>query len=236
MRSNGDNPKEASLKISSERSDEKEESFLLEERGRSLEFKTITLYHSHQSEEDLALKLQLDLYVEMVKNSDPNVQKFALESTSIIKRIYGCCTSSSSMSRSHEQMEKIFNTTASKALIVTVVLNIFSSSSSPSSWTGFSICAKRWAKKEAILKFEALQQKRSIQQLLHSKSEELVRSSSECSRLQERSIALAKELAALELVSDLNLDEDEVLKFASFGNGVNSKDTILKKSLVLRNK
>lgn len=39
-------------------------------------------------------------------------------------------------------------------------------------------------------------------------------------------------------MSDLNLDEDEVLKFAILGNGVNNKDTIdvLRKSLVIRNK
>ena len=38
--------------------------------------------------------------------------------------------------------------------------------------------------------------------------------------------------------SDLSLDEDEVLKLASFGNNANSKDTIdvLRKSLVIRNK
>lgn len=39
-------------------------------------------------------------------------------------------------------------------------------------------------------------------------------------------------------VSDLKLDEEEVLKLASLGDGVNSKETIdvLKKSLVIRNK
>lgn len=39
-------------------------------------------------------------------------------------------------------------------------------------------------------------------------------------------------------VSDLNLDEDEVLKFASLGNGANNRDTIdiLRKSLVIRNR
>lgn len=89
-------------------------------------------------------------------------------------------------------------------------------------------------------------------------------------RLQERSIALAKELAALKLyvehfkaeancfsicslfaypaqyvnfllvfrVSDLDLDEEEVLKLASLGKETNNKETIdvLKKSLVIRNK
>ena len=39
-------------------------------------------------------------------------------------------------------------------------------------------------------------------------------------------------------VSDLNLDEEGVLKLASFGNEANNKDTIdiLKRSLVIRNK
>lgn len=39
-------------------------------------------------------------------------------------------------------------------------------------------------------------------------------------------------------VSDLDLDEDEVLKLASFGNGANSQDTvdILRRSLVMRNR
>lgn len=36
----------------------------------------------------------------------------------------------------------------------------------------------------------------------------------------------------------MNLEEDEVLKLASFGNEANNKDTvdILRKSLVIRNK
>ena len=33
-----------------------------------------------QSEEDLAFKQQLELYVERVQDADPGVQKFALES------------------------------------------------------------------------------------------------------------------------------------------------------------
>lgn len=39
-------------------------------------------------------------------------------------------------------------------------------------------------------------------------------------------------------VSDLDLDEEEVLKFASFGNGANHQDTIdvLRRSLVMRNR
>lgn len=39
-------------------------------------------------------------------------------------------------------------------------------------------------------------------------------------------------------VCDLNLEEEDVLKFASLGNEANSKETIdvLKRSLVIRNK
>ena len=39
-------------------------------------------------------------------------------------------------------------------------------------------------------------------------------------------------------VSDLDLDEDEVLKLTSFGNGANIQDTvdILRRSLVMRNR
>lgn len=39
-------------------------------------------------------------------------------------------------------------------------------------------------------------------------------------------------------VSDLSLDENEVLKFASLGNDANNKDTIdvLRKSLIIRNR
>ncbi|KAJ4955973.1 hypothetical protein NE237_012756 [Protea cynaroides] len=99
------------------------------------------------------------------------------------------------------------------------------------------ICKEK-VKKDEALKDEALKQKALIQQLLNSKSKELLTASTECSRLQERNMALAKELAALKLVSDLNLGEDDVFKLASFGHAANSKETIdiLKKSLVLRNK
>lgn len=100
-----------------------------------------------------------------------------------------------------------------------------------------SLC-KEQVKKEAAMKDDAFKQKAVIQQLLHSKSKELDRSTLECMRLQERSMALAKELAALKLVSDFNLDEEEVLKLASLGKEANNKETIdvLKKSLVIRNK
>ncbi|XP_047269176.1 uncharacterized protein LOC107843502 isoform X5 [Capsicum annuum] len=91
---------------------------------------------------------------------------------------------------------------------------------------------------EVTLKIEAVKQEAAVQQLLHLKSKELDRSTLECIRLQDRNMALAKELATLKLVSDLKLDEEEVLKLASLGDGVNSKETIdvLKKSLVIRNK
>lgn len=39
-------------------------------------------------------------------------------------------------------------------------------------------------------------------------------------------------------MTDVDLEEEEVLKLASFGNGANNKDTIdvLRKSLVMRNR
>ncbi|XP_030540940.1 uncharacterized protein LOC115748564 [Rhodamnia argentea] len=97
--------------------------------------------------------------------------------------------------------------------------------------------SKELAKKEAALKDDVLKQKASIQQLLHLKSQELDKTTLECLRLQERNMALAKELAALKLVSDLDLEEGEVLKLASLGNEGNTRDTIdiLRKSLVIRN-
>ncbi|TKY63976.1 girdin protein [Spatholobus suberectus] len=101
------------------------------------------------------------------------------------------------------------------------------------------LCAcKEQAKIETALKNEALNQKASIQFQLHMKSEELEKSTLECFRLKDRNMALAKELAALKLVSDLDIDEEEVLKLATLGNGANSKDTIdtLKRSLVMRNR
>ncbi|XP_060218528.1 uncharacterized protein LOC132645528 [Lycium barbarum] len=97
---------------------------------------------------------------------------------------------------------------------------------------------KEQLKVEVALKNEAKKQKTTIQQLLNVKSQELDQSTLECRRLQERNMALAKELAALKLVCDVNLGEAEVLKLASLGNEANSKETIdvLKKSLVIRNK
>ncbi|XP_054784787.1 uncharacterized protein LOC129291459 [Prosopis cineraria] len=98
-------------------------------------------------------------------------------------------------------------------------------------------CKER-AKLDAELKNEALKQRAFVQDQLLMKSEELEKSTVECSRLQDRNMALAKELAAFKLVIDPNLDEDEVLKLATLGNGANSKDTIdtLRRSLVMRNR
>ncbi|KAE9595459.1 putative transcription factor C2H2 family [Lupinus albus] len=101
------------------------------------------------------------------------------------------------------------------------------------------LCAcKKQAKIDIALKNEALNEKATLQFQLRKKSEELEKSSFERFRLEERNMALAKELAALKLVSDVDLDEEDILKLATLGNGANSKDTIdtLKKSLVLRNK
>ncbi|XAR54016.1 hypothetical protein NMG60_11028995 [Bertholletia excelsa] len=98
--------------------------------------------------------------------------------------------------------------------------------------------SKEQAKKEAESKNEALQQKASMQQLLHLTAGELNKSTMECMKLQERNMALAKELAALKLATDLNLEEDEIHKLAALGNEANHKDMIdiLKKTLMIRNK
>lgn len=97
---------------------------------------------------------------------------------------------------------------------------------------------KEELKMEMTLKIEAVKQEAAIQQLLHLKSKELDQSALECIRLQDRNMALAKELATLKLVCDFNLEEEEVLKHASLGDDVSSKETIdvLKKSLVIRTK
>ncbi|XP_038906710.1 uncharacterized protein LOC120092637 [Benincasa hispida] len=93
-------------------------------------------------------------------------------------------------------------------------------------------------KKEVGLRNDAMKQKTSMSQLLHLKTEELEKSTVECKRLHERSMALAKELAAFKLVSEVDLDEEEVLKLSSLGGGADNKDAIdiLRKSLVLRNR
>ncbi|KAL0397942.1 UNVERIFIED_CONTAM: hypothetical protein Scaly_0242600 [Sesamum calycinum] len=91
---------------------------------------------------------------------------------------------------------------------------------------------------EAALKNEALTQMATNQQLLRMRSEELDKSTLECMRVQERNMALAKELAAFKLASDLDLEDDEVMKLASLGNDAGSRETVdvLRKSLVIRNK
>ncbi|CAK7348820.1 unnamed protein product [Dovyalis caffra] len=97
---------------------------------------------------------------------------------------------------------------------------------------------KNELKKEVKLRTDSMEQKVSIQHLLRSKSEELDALKLERIKLQDRNMALAKELVALKLVSDVNLEEDEIFKLASFGNVANNKDTvdILRKSLIIRNK
>ncbi|KAL9385395.1 hypothetical protein Peur_022405 [Populus x canadensis] len=99
----------------------------------------------------------------------------------------------------------------------------------------FYLC-KDELKKEVKLRTHAMEQKASIQHLLRSKSEELDALKLERIRLQDRNMALAKELVALKLVSDVNLEEDEILKLASFGNEAKDTLDILRKSLVIRNK
>ncbi|KAL8495139.1 hypothetical protein ACS0TY_019346 [Phlomoides rotata] len=93
-------------------------------------------------------------------------------------------------------------------------------------------------KAEVALKNESLAQVATSQQLLRLNSDALNKTTLECTRVKEKNIALAKELAAHKLASDVDLEEDEVLKLASFGNDFGSRDTIdtLKKSLVIRNK
>ncbi|CAI9292128.1 unnamed protein product [Lactuca saligna] len=92
--------------------------------------------------------------------------------------------------------------------------------------------------KETSLKTEVLEQTRTVSRLLNLKTQELNKSDLERIKLQERNMALAKELAALKLMSDLNLNEEEIVKLASLGTHANSKENIdvLKKSLVVRNK
>ncbi|XP_021850473.1 uncharacterized protein [Spinacia oleracea] len=99
------------------------------------------------------------------------------------------------------------------------------------------ICNEQLSK-EVVLKNEALRNKECIQSMLQTKSTDLVKSNLECSKLQERNLALIKEIAALKLVSDCNLDEEEIVKLATVGRENNAQDAIdvLKKSLVIRNK
>ncbi|XP_020113254.1 E3 ubiquitin-protein ligase TRAIP [Ananas comosus] len=97
---------------------------------------------------------------------------------------------------------------------------------------------KELAEKEEARREQIKKEKDGVAQLLNIKLEELSRKSSECVKLQEKSLALAKELAALKLATDLNLGEDEIVKLASLGHGSNPENAvqILKRSLALRNK
>ncbi|KAI4964166.1 hypothetical protein ZWY2020_006954 [Hordeum vulgare] len=99
----------------------------------------------------------------------------------------------------------------------------------------------RWKEQAATaetMRESTRKEKESVQWLLNAKTEELSRKTSECVRLQERSLALAKELAALKLSTDMNLQEEEILKLASLGNHGNLENAVdvLKRSLALRNK
>ncbi|CAH8323956.1 unnamed protein product [Eruca vesicaria subsp. sativa] len=97
---------------------------------------------------------------------------------------------------------------------------------------------KEQLKEDKVRRWEALQEISTTQHLLKVKSEECVQLTSKCAKLQDRTMALAKELAALKLVSDISLEEDDVMKLALLGNNAKTKDTIdtLVKSLVIRNR
>ncbi|XP_018510085.1 E3 ubiquitin-protein ligase TRAIP isoform X3 [Brassica rapa] len=97
---------------------------------------------------------------------------------------------------------------------------------------------KEKLKEDKVKRVEAMQEVSTNQRLLKLKSEECVQLTSKCTQLQDRTMALAKELASLKLVSDLSLEEDDVLKLALLGNNAKTKDTIdtLVKSLVIRNR
>ncbi|KAK9949418.1 hypothetical protein M0R45_004941 [Rubus argutus] len=101
-----------------------------------------------------------------------------------------------------------------------------------------SLCKEQAKKEVANLKNEALKQQTSMQEMLQMRTEAVDKLTLECSRLQERNMALTKELASFKLVSQLDLDEKEVLHLAALGNGANSKNTIdvLRKSLVMSNR
>ncbi|KAI7741473.1 hypothetical protein M8C21_003987 [Ambrosia artemisiifolia] len=100
-----------------------------------------------------------------------------------------------------------------------------------------NVC-KELLKKETSLKNEASEQTCTIHRLLCLKTQELTESKSECFKLQEKNMAVAKELAELKLVSNLDLDEDEIDKLVSLGieRHSNYGVDILKKCLVARNR
>ncbi|GER57418.1 RING/U-box superfamily protein [Striga asiatica] len=98
------------------------------------------------------------------------------------------------------------------------------------------ISCKEQLKVEVILKNEAVTQNATSQKLLRVKSEELDKLNLECMKLKERNMALARELAAIKIACDVDLEEDQVLKLASLGNDSGSKETVdvLRKSLLIR--
>lgn len=100
-----------------------------------------------------------------------------------------------------------------------------------------SSCQHRAQKAESA-RAQAIRDKVNSENLLLRKQEELAKSTTERSKLWEKNIALAKELAAHKLVANLDLEEDQVLKIASVVHGSNKDDIIdtLRKSLVIRNK
>ncbi|XP_073012118.1 uncharacterized protein [Typha latifolia] len=97
---------------------------------------------------------------------------------------------------------------------------------------------KELAEREEARRKAMNNEKECIEQLLNLKMGELSRKSLECTKLQEKSLALAKELAALKLATDMNLGEEEIMKLASLGHGSNLENAVevLKRSLALRNK
>ncbi|CAN6480788.1 unnamed protein product [Victoria cruziana] len=103
--------------------------------------------------------------------------------------------------------------------------------------TELSVSKDKAAREEA-LKVEAIKEKSSLQQLLKRRTEELTQSNIEISKVQERSLSLAKELAAHKLMLNLDIDEQEIARLTSIGHGTNSEDVIitLRRSLILRNK
>ncbi|KAJ0779394.1 putative chromatin regulator PHD family [Helianthus annuus] len=95
---------------------------------------------------------------------------------------------------------------------------------------------KEQLKKEASLKNETLEHTLTIHRKLNLKTQELSETEKECINLQNGNMDLAKELAALKLVSDLNLEEGEIVKLASLGTKPHSEESvdIIKKSLGAR--
>ncbi|CAA7393075.1 unnamed protein product [Spirodela intermedia] len=96
---------------------------------------------------------------------------------------------------------------------------------------------KSRAKREEEMKTEHQKEKEIIRHLLQIKEADLRKTSEECLRVKEKSLALAKELAALKLAMDVNLGEEEVAKLITIGQGThNDAIDVLQRSLLLRNK